>query len=107
MAGDQIGKNHRTDARLDIYGIRRIMRHIFRDPSEELHRRVLEDLGGAAGPLPALPPAASLLQLRGQSPGHLTIILHINSFNIVLLIIICDHLKKIATLHCLFRLVKL
>ena len=56
------------------------MRHISRDPSEELHRRVLEDLGGAAGPLPALPPAAPLLQLRGQTPGHLTIILYITSF---------------------------
>ena len=56
------------------------MRHISRDPSEELHRRVLEDLGGAAGPLPALPPAAPLLQLRGQAPGHLTIILYTTSF---------------------------
>ena len=58
------------------------MRHIFRDPSEELHRRVLEDLGGAAGPLPALPPAAPILQLRGQTPSHLAIILYITSFNI-------------------------
>ena len=56
------------------------MNRIFRDPSEELHRGVLEDLGGAAGPLPALPPAAPLLQLRGQSPGHLAIILYITSF---------------------------
>ena len=64
MAGDQIGKN-RTIAPmhnlLNIY----VTLNIFRDPSEELHRGVLEDLGGAAGPLPALPPAAPLLQLRG------------------------------------------
>ena len=80
------------------------MRHISRDPSEELHRRVLEDLGGAAGPLPALPPAASLLQLRGQAPGHLTIILYTTSFTThmlsiltIVLNIICNHFDNIAT----------
>ena len=82
------------------------MRHIYRDPSEELHRRVLEDLGGAAGPLPALPPAASLLQLRGQAPGHLTIFLYTTSFTTQMLSLLtivlnimfmCNHFDNIAT----------
>ena len=81
------------------------MRHISRDPSEELHRCVLEDLGGAAGPLPALPPAAPLLQLGGQAPGHLTIILYTTFFTTHMLSlpltnvlnIICNHFDNIAT----------
>ena len=64
------------------------MNRIYRDPSEELHRGVLEDLGGAAGPLPALPPAAPLLQLRGQAPGHLAIILCITTHSVVIILII-------------------
>ena len=64
------------------------MNRVFRDPSEELHRGVLEDLGGAAGPLPALPPAAPFLQLRGQTPGQLAIILYITIHSVVIILII-------------------